>query len=52
MLSKDHYLDLDDGEFSGTTPDDLAAMFRALGADRNCDHVLVHFHGGLVVSSR
>ena len=47
-VSKLHYLDLVDGEFSGTTPEDLTALFAAAESDPARDHLVVHFHGGLV----
>lgn len=47
-ISTDHYLDLEDGKFSRTTRNDLAQLFQAVEADPNADHLIVHFHGGLV----
>lgn len=48
MLDKSHHIDLVDGEFSGTTRTDLATAFDALRASDTPDHLVVHFHGGLV----
>ena len=48
MISKSHYLDLEDGKFSGTDAADLQGMFEAIIADGNVDHLIIHFHGGLV----
>lgn len=40
-----HFVDLIDGRFAATSAADLAALF----ADaQNSDHLVVHFHGGLV----
>jgi len=48
MLSKNHYLDLADGKFKGTDADDLAGLFEAVGRSPRSEHLVVHFHGGLV----
>jgi hypothetical protein len=48
MISKSHYIDLIDGEFHATTPEDLEDLFVAAAASRTPDHLLVYFHGGLV----
>jgi hypothetical protein len=47
-VGKQHYVDLVDGEFRGTNADDLQAVFTALEASGQKDHLVVHFHGGLV----
>ena len=43
-----HYIDLVDGEFKQTNAADMTELFRAFEADSNKDHLVVHFHGGLV----
>ncbi len=48
MLSKNHYLDLAEGKFKGTTAADLGPMFAALEQGPVKDHIVVHLHGGLV----
>ena len=48
MISKNHYLDLVDGKFSRTSATDLAALFDSLESDSDANHLVVHFHGGLV----
>ena len=47
MVTRDHYIDLVDGRFDKTTRQDLSAAFKTLTAS-NKDHLIVHFHGGLV----
>jgi len=47
-ISKLHYLDVVDGEFHDTSAADLAALFAAAAASATPDHLVVHFHGGLV----
>lgn len=47
-ISKLNYLDLVDGVFEGTNAADLAAAFEAVATSPAPDHVVVHFHGGLV----
>lgn len=47
-VSKFHYLDVVDGEFSGTTAADLANLFGEVEKSQYSDHLVVHFHGGLV----
>src|ERR671932_531998 len=46
-LTKDHYIQLKDGIFDGTTKDDLDHLFETLAADPNRDKIVLHFHGGL-----
>jgi hypothetical protein len=48
MLSKEYYLDLAGGKFNETTQADLAHLFAALEQAPAKDHLVVHFHGGLV----
>lgn len=48
MLSKNHYVDLADGKFNLTTADDLRQLFAALDVSTRSEHLVVHFHGGLV----
>ena len=48
MISKTHYLDLEDGKFSQTSAADLTDLFAAVEGDEDSDHLVVHFHGGLV----
>jgi hypothetical protein len=50
-LSKDHYLDVNDGKFAGTTRDDIHQLFAMLGGDPPAKLVL-HFHGGNVIQGR
>ncbi|GAC1345636.1 MAG: hypothetical protein NVSMB27_08070 [Ktedonobacteraceae bacterium] len=47
-LTKDHYIQLKDGIFDGTSKDDLDNLFKALAADPNRESIVLHFHGGLV----
>jgi len=47
-LTKDHYIQLKDGSFDGTTKDDLDNLFKTLAADAHRDSIVLHFHGGLV----
>lgn len=44
-LDPRHFVDLVDGRFAATTAADLAALFENA---RTSDHLVVHFHGGLV----
>ncbi len=46
-ITKDHYIQLKDGAFDGTTKEDLDNLFKALVADPRRDQVVLHFHGGL-----
>lgn len=46
-LSKDHYLDLNNGEFDRTSKVDLDHLFQKL-ADDKAEKLVVHFHGGNV----
>src|SRR5687768_9774509 len=48
MLSRDHYVDLADGRFHQTTALDLAHLFNSVAQASTRDHLVVHFHGGLV----
>lgn len=43
-----HVVDLADGKFAGTSPEDLDQLFAALNQDADRDRLVVHFHGGLV----
>ncbi len=47
-LTKDHYIQLKDGVFDGTSKDDLDHLFQSLAADPSSDHIVLNFHGGLV----
>lgn len=47
-VSKLHYLDIVDGEFRGTTAADLEELFKSVEKSQHGDHLVVHFHGGLV----
>ncbi len=47
-VSKHHYLDVVDGEFRGTTAADLEELFKAVEESEYRDHLVLHFHGGLV----
>ena len=47
-LNKDHYLDLHDGRFTGTSRADLDHLFDALAGDPDRNRLVVHFHGGNV----
>lgn len=47
-VSKLHYLDVVDGEFRGTTAVDLEELFKEVEKSEHRDHLVVHFHGGLV----
>jgi hypothetical protein len=49
-MSNLHYLDVVDGEFRGTTAADLEAVFAAIKKSES-NHIVVHFHGGLVSHS-
>lgn len=51
-LTKDHYIQLKDGVFSGTTQDDLNSLFKTLEADTCKNKIVLHFHGGLVDAVR
>jgi hypothetical protein len=48
MLSSEHYLDLAGGKFNQTSAADLARLFTAVEQSPAKDHLVVHFHGGLV----
>ena len=48
ILTKDHYIQLKDGAFDGTSKDDLDNLFKTLAADPHRDSIVLHFHGGLV----
>lgn len=48
MLSKAHYIDLVDGKFAQTSLQDLKALFRSLSSSDGAEHLVLHFHGGLV----
>jgi hypothetical protein len=43
-----HYVDVVDGEFRGTTPGDLEEIFQTVETSKQREHLVVHFHGGLV----
>jgi len=47
-LTKDHYIELKDGAFDGTSKDDLDNLFKTLAAGSHPDSIVIHFHGGLV----
>ncbi len=53
-LDKDHYLVSRHGTFDtsgsphATTQADLDHLFSTLATDKNCDRLVLHFHGGLV----
>lgn len=47
QLDPTHHINLSNGQFDGTTPADLTAMFQKLAGDAHQNHLLVHFHGGL-----
>ncbi len=47
-LATTHYLDLVDGKFKRTSAQELDALFRAFDKDSHNNHLVVHFHGGLV----
>ena len=47
--TKLHYLDVVDGEFRGTTAADLEELFKEVEKSEHRDHIVVHFHGGLVL---
>jgi hypothetical protein len=47
-LTKDHYLDLHDGRFTGTSKADLDRLFVKLADDPDRERLVVHFHGGNV----
>src|SRR5579859_5120259 len=51
-LTKDHYIELKDGVFDGTSQDDLNNLIKSLAADPNGDNIVLHFHGGLVDAAR
>ena len=51
-LTKDHYIQLKDGAFDGTSQDDLDNLFKTLAADAHRDSIVLHFHGGLVDAVR
>jgi len=48
MITSNNYIDLADGKFKATTPADLDNLFAALQASPNSNHLVIHFHGGLV----
>ncbi len=48
MLLSEHYIDLAGGKFNKTSPADLARLFAKLGQSATKDHLVIHFHGGLV----
>jgi len=48
MLSPEHYLDLAGGKFSQSSPADLSRLFAAIQRSPAKDHLVIHFHGGLV----
>ncbi|MEN3370744.1 MAG: hypothetical protein V7609_2887 [Verrucomicrobiota bacterium] len=48
MLPPEHYIDLAAGKFNKTSPADLAQLFTKVGQSAAKDHVVIHFHGGLV----
>ena len=52
VLTKDHYIQLKDGAFDGTSKDDLDNLFKTLAADPRRDNIVLHFHGGLVDVTR
>jgi hypothetical protein len=52
VLTKDHYIQLKDGAFDGTSNDDLNNLFMTLAADAHRDNIVLHFHGGLVDTVR
>ena len=47
-VSKVHFLDVANGEFHGTSADDLQNLFKEVEKGKSRDHLVVHFHGGLV----
>lgn len=47
-LTTTHYVDLVDGKFKQTSPQDLQELFEAFDRDKHNNHLVVHFHGGLV----
>jgi hypothetical protein len=47
-MKKDHYIELKDGIFDGTSQDDLNNLIKSLAADPYRDNIVLHFHGGLV----
>jgi len=51
MLPRDHYIDLADGRFNQTTAADLARLFHTVEQASTKNHIVVHFHGGLVSRS-
>lgn len=50
-LTKDHYLDLHAGRFTGTSKADLDHLFQTLDRDPDRDRLVVHFHGGNVAEA-
>jgi hypothetical protein len=48
MASDLHIVDISDGRFNKTGPGELDAMFKAVTASTTTNHLVVHFHGGLV----
>ena len=47
-VTKDHYINLKNGEFDSTSRADLRHLFSSLVGDDHGDTLVVHFHGGLV----
>lgn len=47
-VSKLHYLDVVDGKFCETSPAELEILFQAANISEQQNHLVVHFHGGLV----
>lgn len=52
LLTKDHYIQLKDGVLDVTSQQDLDHLFEVLAADPHRDHIVLHFHGGLVSVER
>src|SRR5437588_4832605 len=52
VLTTDHYIQLKDGAFDGTTKGDLDNLFKTLAADPRRDSIVLHFHGELVGVTR
>lgn len=51
MIPPEHYVDLRDGRLYPQTNQNLQSLFAAIEASPSCDHLVVHFHGGLVSRS-
>jgi hypothetical protein len=47
-LSRHHYINLRSGRFDKTNRQDLRLLFDAFAQHKYKDHLIVHFHGGLV----